>query len=40
MNTPTAFKTIFGAKGNVKKTDSYYRYSTAKCTPTRKNVLT
>jgi len=25
MNTPNAFKTIFGPKGNVIKTDSYYR---------------
>ena len=25
MNTPTAFKTIFGPKGNVVKTESYFR---------------
>lgn len=25
MNTPSAFKTIFGSKGNVVKTESYYR---------------
>ena len=25
MNTPTAFKTIFGPKGNVVKTESYVR---------------
>ena len=25
VNTPTAFKTIFGPKGNVKKSDDYYR---------------
>jgi cytochrome P450 len=25
MNTPSAYKTIFGPKGNVVKTESYYR---------------
>ena len=25
INTPTAFKTIFGPRGNVKKSDDYYR---------------
>lgn len=25
MNSPSAYKTIFGNKGNVKKTESYYR---------------
>lgn len=25
MNTPNAYKTIFGNKGNVIKTESYYR---------------
>lgn len=25
INTPTAFRTIFGPKGNVKKTEDYYR---------------
>ncbi|KAI7230270.1 hypothetical protein KC330_g7052 [Hortaea werneckii] len=25
VNTPTAFKTIFGPRGNVKKSDDYYR---------------
>lgn len=25
MNTPSAYKTIFGNKGNVMKTESYYQ---------------
>lgn len=25
MNTPSAYKTVFGNKGNVVKTESYYR---------------